>query len=811
MDGDYLPTKKWPRLDRYKEHNIELPVGHGEGGRRHRSPLRDYVQAALDHGKGVLKVLPSARPARAHSPCPRCAPARTAAPASPSPTRACSPTTPSTAGARIATAPASKIAGRVENPDDLDLGELETETDEACPAATAPASTRWPARCASATWACTSWPPLPVGRCPASSGAWLARREAEIGRDLVAEIRGRLDFLQQVGLGYLALDRAAPTLSGGEAQRIRLAAQLGSNLTGVCYILDEPTIGLHPRDNQLLLDTLEPCAAAATPCWWSSTTRTPSAAPTTSSTSAPAPGARRPGGGRGAPLADLMAAPNRPPGAACWRRCSTRWPRRPVATTIRPGGRGATLHNLKNVSGPRAAGPPDRWSPACPGSGKSTFARDVLHASLAANAPVGCTRLAGRELIGLLEVDQTPIGKTPRSCPATYIGFWDAIRKLFADTNEAKIRGWTASRFLQHRRRALRGARPGQITVEMNFPARREAALRGLRRRPLQPRDPGRALEGQERRRGAEHGRRGRGGVLRRPPVHRPPAQAVAGRGPRLPSPSASPARRCRAARPSASKLVSELARCAAGPANRPAARAARCPRKHTLYVLDEPTVGLHMADVEKLIHVLHRLAAAGHTVLVIEHDLDLMAEADWIIDLGPEGATAAARSSPKGRRRRWCRWPAPTPGASSASFLAARRRAGMMCPGATSRQASGQVADNRGVVPAWLCGCAECDEEVIKMSFDKNQTQVGQAWPRCSWGLVPSVLAVLSAGALAGNRPPAPRSPTTPSAWPATTNRSAGRTGRRHTGRPPCRWPGALGALEALGARRRGQAGAPS
>jgi excinuclease ABC subunit A len=196
-----------------------------------------------------------------------------------------------------------KIAAKVEDPDALDLGELEHETDEACPSCHGARLNPVARAVRFRDLGLHELASLAVGKVSGFfEGLQLAHREAEIGRDLVAEIRGRLDFLQKVGLGYLALDRAAPTLSGGEAQRIRLAAQLGSNLTGVCYILDEPTIGLHPRDNQLLLDTLEALAARATPCWWWSTTRTPSAAPTTSSTSAPAPACAA---GRSSPRAGL--------------------------------------------------------------------------------------------------------------------------------------------------------------------------------------------------------------------------------------------------------------------------------------------------------------------------------------------------------------------------------------------------------------------------------------------------------------------------------------------------------------------------
>ncbi|HNA67706.1 MAG TPA: excinuclease ABC subunit A, partial [Rhodocyclaceae bacterium] len=300
----------------------------------------------------------------------------------------------------------------------------------------------------------------------------------------------------------------------------------------------------------------------------------------------------------------------------------------------------ATLHNLKHAA---ARVPLARLTvvTGVSGSGKSTFARDVLHASLTAAAPVGCAAVDGSGAIGrVLEVDQTPIGKTPRSCPATYIGFWDAIRKLFAETTEAKLRGWNASRFSFN---AGAGRCPvcegqGQITVEMNFlpdvklPCE---ACGGARFNPetLSVRWKDRTV--------AE--------VLAMAvedavdffaahPAIAHPLRLLADVGLGYltlgqPSPTLSGGEAQRI------KLVTELAK-VRGRAGESAAVPGRPlpPEKHTLYVLDEPTVGLHMADVEKLIHVLHRLADAGHTVLVIEHDLDLMAEADWLIDLGPEG-----------------------------------------------------------------------------------------------------------------------------------------------------------------------------
>jgi excinuclease ABC subunit A len=299
-------------------------------------------------------------------------------------------------------------------------------------------------------------------------GLALEGRDADIARDVVVEIKSRLEFLADVGLGYLTLDRAAPTLSGGEAQRIRLAAQLGSNLQGVCYVLDEPTIGLHPRDNGVLLGALAKLSAAG---------NTLVVVEHDEDTIRRAehlidigPGAGKRGGTLVAQgtVADLSAQSSSLTGRLLAHPLATRCsPRREVDAAL-PAlwVRKATLHNLQGV---------DLWVPmgrlvavtGVSGSGKSTLARDVLLANVAAVVGMkaskegrdalaagklpklaGCAGLSGFEAIDrVLEVDQTPIGKTPRSCPATYIGFWDSIRKLFTETLEARARGYGSARF----------------------------------------------------------------------------------------------------------------------------------------------------------------------------------------------------------------------------------------------------------------------------------------------------------------------------------------------------------------------------
>jgi excinuclease ABC subunit A len=477
----------------------------------------------------------------------------------------------------------------------------------------------------------------------------LKGRDAEIARDVVSEIRSRLEFLEQVGLNYLTLDRAAPTLSGGEAQRIRLAAQLGSNLQGVCYVLDEPTIGLHPRDNQILLNALATLSDKG---------NTLVVVEHDEDTIRRAdhiidigPGAGKRGGrviaqGGAAELAKhedsltgrFLAHPLKHPIK----------PRRAVGQDgLALELKGASLHNLQNVN---VRVPLQRLVAVTgvSGSGKSTLARDVLLTNvqaLVANRGkptllAGCSAHAGTGAIDrVLEVDQTPIGKTPRSCPATYIGFWDAIRRLFAETLEAKARGYAPNRFSfntgEGRCPACEGQ--GMRTIEMSFlpdvkvpcdqchglrfnPETLAVSWRGKSIGDVLAMEVDEAVE-----------------FFASMPNIAHPLQLLKDVGLGYltlgqPSPTLSGGEAQRI------KLVTELSK-----VRDDVTRRGQKP-PHTLYVLDEPTVGLHMADVEKLIRVLHRLVDGGHSVVVIEHDLDVIAEADWIIDLGPDGGSNGGR-----------------------------------------------------------------------------------------------------------------------------------------------------------------------
>ena len=672
VDGAMLPTAKWPRLDRFVEHSIELPVATLTVGRQDESELRQALAAALEHGRGVVQVLASTAKSTAKKGA-----AGDAVPAVFSTKRACPncgtgfpELDPRLFSFNSRHGWCKSCFGTGLKLDDFDA---EQTGEESQWQASNAADLGEPASCPDC--AGTRLNPvarnvlfrglsiaelthLPVEEFAAALRKFkLAGRELEIARDLLAELGTRTAFLCDVGLGYLQLDRAAPTLSGGEAQRIRLAAQLGSNLQGVCYVLDEPTIGLHPRDNVILLDTLDRLRSKG---------NTLVVVEHDEDTIRRAdhvidlgPGAGRHGGhvvaqGTAAELAGLADSPTGRCLAAPLRHSRGR--RRPVGrdtASIRVGG--ASLHNLRRVD---ARIPLGRLTvvTGVSGSGKSSLARDVLLGNLerlvarrprAQSArPVeveGCESIEGWQSISrVLEVDQTPIGKTPRSCPATYIGFWDAIRRLYAETTEARIRGFTASRFSFNtaggRCEACEGQ--GMQRIEMSFLPDVQVLCDVCGGRRFNPETLGILFRGKSIGEtlalsvdeAAEFFRAQRS-------IHHP-VQLLADVGLGYlslgqPSPTLSGGESQRI------KLVTELSKTRTDFVGLDIARREG---QHTLYVLDEPTVGLHMADVEKLIKVLQRLVDAGNTVVVIEHNLDVMAEADWIVDLGPEGGGGGGR-----------------------------------------------------------------------------------------------------------------------------------------------------------------------
>jgi len=823
VDGNFLPTTNFPRIDRFKEHNIELPVASLDVNPAHEAELRSALATALVHGKGVVHVISGMDGLKAamiagtpaagigtvqvfstKRACPVCSTSYVELDPRLFSYNSKHGWCPDCVGTGVAlTKDQRKVfddsvkdednKGREQTFAEADIEDLH---DTNCPTCH---GTRLNATARAVQFNAVSI--TDIARLSVTDvRKWvqtlqviggMTTREGDIARDLVPEIKSRLEFLEEVGLGYLTLDRGAPTLSGGEAQRIRLAAQLGSNLQGVCYVLDEPTIGLHARDNKILLGALRslsdkgntlvvvehdeetirhadhiidigPSAGkrggrlvaegsvadvqaasesqtgryllhamkhplmarrsvvshaesiAASVALAAAEAGTPGASYVRDASAKSAPGVPAPaaalGSAKGAKLPKGKAAKaaaiaaarvstsvaanaefvERARVAAEYESVSNRSSTNTVfaagedlgvgddiglrdeepAPRASPAGpaplppidwltvKGANLHNLQNVT----ANIPLKRLVAVTGvsgSGKSTLARDVLltnvqvavqkrstkagRDALDAGEKIqwtGCEGVTGFETIDrVLEVDQTPIGKTPRSCPATYIGFWDTIRKLFADTLEAKARGYAANRFSFNTGEGRCPGCEGQgiRTIGMSFLPDVKVLCETCRGARFNPETQAVTWRGKN-----------IGDVLQMEvdeaveffaamPVIAHPLQLLKDVGLGYltlgqPSPTLSGGEAQRI------KLVTELSKVRDDIGK----RGNKAP--HTLYVLDEPTVGLHMADVEKLIRVLHRLVNGGHSVVVIEHDLDVIAEADWVIDLGPDGGNAGGQ-----------------------------------------------------------------------------------------------------------------------------------------------------------------------
>ena len=813
VDGNFLPTTNFPRIDRFKEHNIELPVASLDVNPAQEAELRAALATALVHGKGVVHVISGMDGLKAamlagtpaagigqvqvfstKRACPVCSTSYVELDPRLFSYNSKHGWCPDCVGTGVALTKDQRKVFDDSVKDDDNKGreqtfaeaDIEDLHDTNCPTCQ---GTRLNATARAVQFNAVGI--TDIARLSVTDvRKWvqtlqvvggMTTREGDIARDLVPEIKSRLEFLEEVGLGYLTLDRGAPTLSGGEAQRIRLAAQLGSNLQGVCYVLDEPTIGLHARDNKILLGALRslsdkgntlvvvehdeetirhadhiidigPSAGkrggrlvaegsvadvqaasesqtgryllhamkhplmvrrsvvsyaeslAASVALAAAEAGTPGASYVRDASAKSAPGAPAPAAalgsaasgktakGKAAKAAEIAAARvstsvaanaefvERARIAAEYENMANRSaantsfaageaqpdpaPRAsPASTAPMPPMdwltvQGANLHNLQNVT----ANIPLKRLVAVTGvsgSGKSTLARDVLltnvqvavqkrstkagRDALDAGEKIqwtGCQGVTGFETIDrVLEVDQTPIGKTPRSCPATYIGFWDTIRKLFADTLEAKARGYAANRFSFNTGEGRCPSCEGQgiRTIGMSFLPDVKVLCETCKGARFNPETQAVTWRGKN-----------IGDVLQMEvdeaveffaamPTIAHPLQLLKDVGLGYltlgqPSPTLSGGEAQRI------KLVTELSKVRDDIGK----RGNKAP--HTLYVLDEPTVGLHMADVEKLIRVLHRLVNGGHSVVVIEHDLDVVAEADWVIDLGPDGGNAGGQ-----------------------------------------------------------------------------------------------------------------------------------------------------------------------
>ena len=462
----------------------------------------------------------------------------------------------------------------------------------------------------------------------------LSTREAKIGEQVLKEIDARLQFLLDVGLDYLTLSRSAGTLSGGEAQRIRLATQIGSGLVGVLYVLDEPSIGLHQRDNRRLIETLTKLRDMG---------NTLIVVEHDEDTMREAdwivdvgPGAGEHGGEivHSGSFEELLKNTKSITGDYMAGRRSIEVPasRRPVDKERELTVRGARENNLKNVTVSFPLGVFTAVT-GVSGSGKSTLVNDILYTSLA-NKLNGAKQVPGRHksidglehLDKVIHVDQSPIGRTPRSNPATYTGVFDHIRKLFAETSEAKMRGYTPGRFSFN----VKGGRcedcsgDGTLKIEMNFlpdvyvPCETCHGKR-YNRETLEVHYKGKTIAD----------------VLEMPveeaaeffaaftPIARHLNTLVdVGLGYiRL----GQPATTLSGGEAQRVKLATELQKRSNG---------------RSIYVLDEPTTGLHFEDIRKLLAVLQSLVDKGNSVITIEHNLDVVKCADWIIDMGPEGGS---------------------------------------------------------------------------------------------------------------------------------------------------------------------------
>ena len=505
--------------------------------------------------------------------------------------------------------------------------------------------------------------------------------KALITRDILPEIIQRLHFMEEVGLGYLQLDRSATTLSGGESQRIRLAAQLGSNLRGVLYVLDEPTIGLHPRDNANLLDTLEALKEKGNSLVVvehdEETIRR------SDHLIDLGPGAGQFGGEvvwQGSPekLFTTKKGSGDSPTFEAFSHPLThpmRGSRRKLPAKNRKAGwiriRGASANNLRNID---VRIPVGRLTviAGISGSGKSSLMRGVIKPAVDSvlKRPRGKTvqktgtktkptpqRKTWNSIEGIdqleavYEVDQSPIGKTSRSTPATYVKVFDEIRKLFAQLPEARARGYTPSRFSFNteggRCEACKGN--GQIKLEMNFlPTTyvvcEECQGRRFNSSTLEIKYNGKSigdimdLSIEE----AASFFQGHPKISRTLNLMNDTGLGYLRLGQPSPSVSGGEAQRI--------KLVSELTRGMGRSANA-RIRQNRQP-KSNLYLIEEPSIGLHAADVKRLLEVMHRLVDDGHTVIVIEHSLEIMGEADHLIEIGPEagvdGGTLVAAGTPE-------------------------------------------------------------------------------------------------------------------------------------------------------------------
>ncbi len=679
-DGEFYSVDKPFRLDRFKEHNVEVEIGTLSAGSRDASKIDSLIDLALEHGKGVLYAVDKRGRQTVHSTervCPRCQESFDVLDPKNfsynSPRGWCS---------------TCRGFGEVFYMPEADRG-ADEETIEASWLRSQEGERELCVSCGGGrlnevarsvylTWASgkkssSKERGIAIDEIASMSvdavaqyfnSIRLASREKEIARDILPEIKERLEFLSDVGLGYLQIGRGVTTLSGGENQRIRLAAQLGSNLSGVLYVLDEPTIGLHVRDNDQLLTTMKRLQQRGNSLVVVEHDEdTIRAADYVIDLG---PGAGVEGGqivGQGSLDALLKAQGSVT--ASCLRT-EKRFPlhgsRRPVQPRLKNQPDRWWLHlngaSGNNLNGIDVSVPLNRLVviSGVSGSGKSTLIRQCLLPALNEHCGQGTTGDqkrrwksmtidSGYKLDKVQEIDQAPIGRTPRSTPATYVGIFDSIRKVFAQLPESRMRGYGPGRFSFNSKEGrcpeCEGA--GVIRMEMAFMPSAYVhceACDGSRY----------ALETLDvRYRGKNIGEvldmsiaeaydffSSFQSIQRALEALKDTGLGYLSLGQTSPTLSGGEAQRL--------KLVTHLL----GGIKSGRSTEHQLARRH-IFLLEEPTIGLHIKDVHRLLSVLQRLVDQGHSVVVIEHNLDVIAEADWLIDLGPEGGDAGGRVVAKG------------------------------------------------------------------------------------------------------------------------------------------------------------------
>ncbi len=621
IDGTMTKLTKDMTLSRYHEHTIELVVG-----RLPAKELGKVINRALEEGDGTLLVLHGKKHEdifSVHGICPACG-------------IGVQPLDPRlfSFNSKHGACPACDGLGVVEGLDD------EHKVCPACSGSRLKQGALAVKINGHSIWDLVQQPASDLHRILKQFS--FTQQQAPIAEPILAEVLARLSLLHRLGLSYLALSRSGDTLSGGEAQRVRLAGQLGSNLTGVCYILDEPTIGLHARDHGMLLDALRELRERGSSILVVEHDEETIRAADYIIDLGPGPGQA---GGKvvaSGKLADLEKVPSSVTGA-----CFDGHPHR-ITSRLRPYKEcprlkilGAVEHNLKGIDVEFPLG-----TLICvtgvSGSGKSTLLKETLYKGVQnflLKKPQACRRCQGIEgwkaLDRVLEVDHSPIGRTPRSVPASYVGFLLEIRRLFALTPESRVRGYQPGRFsfnvaggrcevckghgslkaamsflpdVYVHCEGCEGRRFGRETLDITYKGKNMSEVLGLTFDEA-------------------------ASFFDAVPSIRRPAQLVRDIGLgylRLgqPSPTLSGGEAQRI------KLAQELVKPSRG---------------RTFYVLDEPTTGLHLADISKLATVLQGLADQGNTVAVIEHNMEIIKEADYIIDLGPEGGDQGGRIVAKG------------------------------------------------------------------------------------------------------------------------------------------------------------------